>query len=183
MNEVRKNKVITIPNIMSLCRIGLIPVIVWLYLKGENMLAVGVLILSGITDVVDGYIARHFNMISDVGKILDPIADKLTQAVILYCLISQFPLMIIPFIMLVIKEVFLGLIGLFVVKKTKEVKSANWHGKVTTLLLYSTMALHIIWQDITGFISNLTISMCMLFMIISFILYVLRHMRQLKSVR
>lgn len=181
MNQTRKNKVLTIPNILSLARIGLIPVIAWLYLIGENKLALGVLILSGVTDVVDGYIARHFDMTSDVGKILDPIADKLTQAVLLYCLISKFSLMLIPFIMLVVKEVFLGTIGLFVVRKTKEVKSANWHGKVTTLLLYSMMAIHIIWQDIPGFWSNLTISACMLFMIISFVLYVLRHIKQLKG--
>ena len=122
-------------------------------------------------------------MISDVGKILDPIADKLTQAVVLYCLISRFSLMIIPFSMLVIKEVFLGLISLFVVKKTKEVKSANWHGKITTFLLYSTMALHIVWQDIPGVWSNLTITACMVFMIISFVLYVLRNIRQLKNAK
>lgn len=183
MKDFRKNKVITIPNILSLFRIGLIPVIAWLYLKGENYWAVGVLILSGVTDVIDGYIARHFNMTSDVGKILDPIADKLTQAVILYCLIFKFPFMMIPFILLVIKEVFLGIIGLFAVRKTKEVKSANWHGKITTILLYSTMGLHIIWPDITGYLSNLTIGACLVFMILSFVLYSLRHIRQLRGAK
>ncbi len=183
MKDFRKNKVITIPNILSLCRIGLIPVIAWLYLKGENLWAVGVLILSGVTDVIDGYIARHFNMISDVGKILDPIADKLTQAVMLFCLIFKHKFMIAPFVLLVIKEVFLGVIGLFAVRKTKEVKSANWHGKVTTLLLYSTMALHIVWTGITGFWSNITISACMTFMILSFVLYSLRHIRQLRGAK
>lgn len=92
-----KNKILTIPNILSFLRLCLIPVIVWLYVDKQDYLwALLVLILSGITDIVDGIIARKCNMISDFGKAFDPIADKLTQMATLYCLISRFSYMLIP---------------------------------------------------------------------------------------
>ena len=91
-----ENKIFTIPNLLSFLRICLIPVIIWLYLVKDNSIWAGfALIFSGVTDVLDGYIARRFQMISDFGKVLDPVADKLTQAAILICLSIRFPLMII----------------------------------------------------------------------------------------
>lgn len=179
MVNLKKLNIWTIPNILSLFRIALIPVIAWLYNNGENLLAVGVMALSGITDIADGYIARHFNMVSVVGKILDPVADKLTQAVTLFCLISKFPFMIVPFSLLVVKEIFLSVMGLFVVQKTKVVKSANWHGKVTTFLLYFTIILHFVWDNISDAVSNMTIGACLAFMALSFVLYVMRNINQL----
>ena len=109
--------------------------------------------LSGVTDVVDGYIARHFGMISDFGKVFDPIADKLTQVVMLYCLITRFPLMILPFIIMVIKETFAGVTGLLTVRKLNKVLGAVWHGKVTTLLLYAMMLVHLIWYNMSDKVS------------------------------
>ena len=89
-----ENKILTIPNLLSLFRLILIPVIIWLYWFRKDYFPAGVLlIISGLTDLADGYIARHFNAVSNVGKILDPIADKLTQAAMLFCLVTRFPLM------------------------------------------------------------------------------------------
>ena len=69
----------TVPNILSLFRIALIPVLVLTYLSCDDIwLPASVLVLSGLTDLLDGWIARHFNQISEIGKLLDPIADKLT---------------------------------------------------------------------------------------------------------
>ena len=172
-------RVLTIPNILSLCRIALIPVITWLYLNDYSLYAVYVLILSGVTDVVDGYIARHYDMISDMGKILDPVADKLTQAIVLFCLTTKFQLMLLLLGLLVIKEVSLGILGLWAVNKTKVVKGANWHGKVTTALLYFTMIVHIIWIEIPMTVSDLLTGACIAFMMLSFVLYLMRHIQQL----
>ena len=103
-----EKKIITVPNILSFFRICLIPVIVWLYgVEHAYMWAGYILILSGITDMADGYIARHFHMVSNLGKILDPIADKLTQGVMLLCLVLRFPLMIVPFVLLIAKEIYM----------------------------------------------------------------------------
>lgn len=118
-----KNKIFTIPNLLSLFRLCLIPVIIWLYCEKENFLwTTIVLILSGVTDIVDGYIARHFNMVSDFGKAFDPVADKLTQIAMLFCLLSRFQYMIIPLVLLVVKEISTAVTGLISIKKPKWLK-------------------------------------------------------------
>ena len=113
-----KNKILTIPNLLSLFRLCLIPVFMWLYCVEKNYLWTGIiLIISGLTDTVDGFVARHFNMISDLGKILDPVADKLTQAAMLFCLLTRFPLMIVPLGLMVFKEFFMGVTGLLLFRR------------------------------------------------------------------
>ena len=83
----RQNNIFTIPNLLSAFRLLLVPVIAWLYCgQGDYPLTAGVLLLSGATDIADGFIARRFRMVSDLGKVLDRVADKLTQAVALGCL-------------------------------------------------------------------------------------------------
>ena len=117
-----KNKIITIPNLLSLFRLCLIPVILWLYISKKDYLGtLIVLMISGITDVLDGIIARKCNMISDFGKAFDPIADKLTQAAMLSCLVMRFKYMIVPLGMLVIKEVFTGITAIISIRKTDTV--------------------------------------------------------------
>ncbi len=177
--NILKNQIFTIPNILSLLRIIMIPAIVWLYNNDMPHQAVFILLLSGLTDIVDGFIARQFNLISNLGKILDPIADKLTQAVILLSVSSEYPLMLIPLILLTVKEVSLSIIGIFVIRKTREVKGANWHGKITTFMLYFTLVIHIICIDLSSAVSDMLIGACVTLMMLSFVLYVIRNIRQL----
>ena len=177
-----KNKIITIPNILSFVRLLLIPVILWLYLKEENYIATGiVLLVSGLTDIVDGFIARTFNMISDVGKVLDPFADKATQGVMLLCLLARFPLMWLPIILLVLKESFMALSGFMVVRKCDVVLGANWHGKAATVLLTATMALHLFWYNIPEALTVATISLSSAMIALSLILYAVRNVGYLMS--
>lgn len=185
-NNISKyeNKIITIPNILSFFRISLIPVIVWLYGISHNYIWAGyILILSGITDIVDGYIARHFHMASNLGKILDPIADKLTQGVMLLCLLLRFPLMVAPFILLIAKEIFMSVSGILVIQRTGHVCGADWHGKVATCLLYIMMMLHVFWHEITPDVSMFSILACTLMIGISFGLYGIRNVKMLKNGR
>ena len=99
-----KKDIMTIPNFLTLLRIVMIPFLITFYIKYQNYKAtILVLLLSGITDVADGFVARKFNMISDFGKIFDPIADKLTQASLALCLWTRFPNMIYIFILMAIK--------------------------------------------------------------------------------
>ena len=140
---MKQNKVFTIPNLLSLFRLLLIPVIVWLYRREQNhFLALLVLMLSGATDLADGYIARKWDLVSDLGKALDPIADKLTQIATLWCLLERFPHMCLPLAVLTVKEVFTGTMSLYAVKKSGQVIGADWHGKVCTAFLYGAMGLH-----------------------------------------
>lgn len=184
MKEVkeRKNNVLTIPNILSMVRIALIPVIVWLYhIRNNYLLAAGVLVISGVTDVVDGFIARRFHMISDLGKALDPIADKLTQTAVLACLLFRFPLMVLPLVLLVVKEFVSGVWRLVIIRRTKEVKGAQWHGKTATVLLYSMMLLHILWSAIPTMISLSSIILCSVMMLLSFTLYSMENYQAQKE--
>ena len=179
-----KNKILTIPNILSFFRICLIPVIVWLYIGKENyLLTLVILILSGVTDVVDGIIARKCNMISDFGKAFDPIADKLTQAAMLCCLVSRFQHMLIPLGMLVIKEVFTGITALISIKKTDKVEGADWHGKLTTVFLYLMMGIHLFWFNIPTSVSLVMVGMCVGIMLMSFIMYLVRNIKTIKSAK
>ena len=114
MQEPSK-KIFTIPNLLSMVRILLLPVFVWLYsVKKEYMAAFVVLLLSGVTDLLDGFIARRFHMISVLGKMLDPIADKLTQAAVLLSLGSRFPLLFVLAALFVLKEAVTGVMFLVV---------------------------------------------------------------------
>lgn len=177
-----KSKILTIPNVMSLFRLCLIPVIVWLYCMKQNyLLTTLVLLLSGITDIVDGYIARRFNMVSDLGKILDPVADKLTQGVTLLCLSSRFKRMWIPFALLIIAAVLMGITGLLAIRKTQTVMSANWHGKVNTVLLYVMMLIHLICFNIPSAVSDILIAICSIMLVTSLILYGIQNIRILRE--
>ena len=108
--EAPMNRIFTIPNLLSLIRILLIPVFVALFFHDEMIWAALILIISGLTDTLDGYIARHFNMITNLGKVLDPIADKLTQAVVAFCLCVKMPA-VIPLFVLVAQASPLAPIG------------------------------------------------------------------------
>ena len=89
-----KKNILTIPNLISLFRILLIPLIILLYCGKKHYTAtIMVITISGASDIIDGKIARKFNMVSDVGKVLDPVADKLTQAALVICLIARYPWM------------------------------------------------------------------------------------------
>lgn len=184
MNQKIKDEILTIPNILSMFRILLIPIFVWLYIIQENYFyAAIILILSGITDILDGFIARKFNLITRLGKILDPIADKLTQAIVLLCLTVRFPLMALLLILLVIKEVVTGLGGLLVIRKSGNVYGSDWHGKVSTALLYILMVTHVLWFNIPEDISRLFILANLIMMIISFGLYTFQNIHIIQNTR
>lgn len=177
-----QSKILTIPNLLSFFRLCLIPVFMWLYCVERNYLWTGIiLIISGLTDTVDGIIARKFNMISDLGKVLDPIADKVTQAAMLFCLLTRFPLMIAPLALMVVKEFFMGVTGLLVIQKTGKVFGADWHGKVNTWLLYAMMIIHVFWYNIPDIMSKVLIGICVVMMLISLVLYGRHNLKALRE--
>lgn len=176
------NKILTVPNILSIVRLLLIPVIVWLYsFENEYKMAALVLLVSGLTDTIDGFIARRFSMISNLGKILDPVADKLTQGVVMLCLAHRFPLMWIAIILFIVKELSNAVTHLVAMKKTGKVYGADWHGKITTVLLYAMMFLHIVWTNIPVIASNTCIVICIGMMVLSMILYINRNGKRIRN--
>ena len=129
----------SIPNILSGIRIILVPVFVWQYAEGNVPQAMAVLLLAGLTDIMDGAIARRFNMATELGKALDPVADKLIQAAMMLCAVSTYPLMWLLFGLHLLRECTLAAVGLYVIRTTGTVYSANWYGKVCTAVIYAVM--------------------------------------------
>ena len=175
---MKKRNILTIPNLLSLLRLFMIPQLMWLYLQKQDYLQTAVLLaLSGATDVLDGIIARKFNMISEFGKALDPVADKLTQMAMLYCVGTTFPEIRLLLILLVLKEVLTGAMSLISLKKTGHVQAAQWHGKVVTVLLYILIADKLLPGLLSGALLLVGIGM----MILSAALYWKRNWDSIKS--
>lgn len=187
MNEnmkklINRENLFTIPNAISLFRLLLIPLFTWLYLNKEAyMAALAVIAVSGLSDIVDGKIARHYNMVSDFGKMFDPVVDKLTQAAMFFCLLSRFPNMLIPLIVHAIKEITTGIMSLMAINKTNVVEPAEWPGKLTTVFLYATAMIHILWTDITTEISDIIIGLSVGWMLFAFAFYGIRNLKILCS--
>ncbi len=178
MKKIFSGKILTVPNLLSFFRLCLVPLFIYLYIfRDEYMQVLMLLILSAITDVLDGFIARHFNMVSDLGKALDPLADKLTQAAILFCLAERYPLMLLPLSLLVVKESCCAILSLAAIERTDTVDSADWHGKLNTALLYALSALHLAFPGISPAFSNAFILVCTGVMSLSFALYIRRFLR------
>ena len=150
--------------------------------KLSPALTAALVVLSGLTDVIDGFVARHFNMISDVGKALDPIADKLTQIAMLFCLVTRFPLILLPLVLIIVKETSSFVLRAIVIHKTGEVEGAVWHGKVNTVILYAVMFLHIVWYSIPTQLSVACILVSCLMMVLSYVLYSIDGIRQLAKI-
>lgn len=132
----------TIPNILSIFRIILIPVYAWLYFsdyKSGALIAGIVLVVSGLTDLLDGAIARKYHQISELGKVLDPLADKMTQVAVFVCLYFKFSYLLPLFCFIVYKELVMLSVGFWVLKRGFVVTS-KWWGKVTTFLIYCAVA-------------------------------------------
>lgn len=173
----------TIPNLMSMFRLVLLPAMFWAYcVKEDNWLTVVLLTISGISDVLDGWVARTFHQISDIGKVLDPVADKLTQAAVLVCLLTRYPWMTIPLVLMAVKEAVRAASGLIVIRKTGVVYGASWHGKVNTCLLYTVMVAHLLWPDLPQGVSQGLTALCVCMMLLSFVLYTRDDVRMLREV-
>ncbi len=140
-------KLKNIPNLLSILRICLVFVFVALFFNDKIYAAIFVFLLAGATDIIDGYLARRNNWITNIGKILDPFADKLMQCTVLVCLFIKdyIPLwFVIPFI---VKELTLLLLGAIVIKRRSVVVVSKWYGKLTVCLFYGTIVLAVMLKD------------------------------------
>lgn len=138
-----------IPNILTTCRLVLVPIFAYLVLGAKNLPAAAlVFVLSGITDVVDGYIARHFNMVSNFGKVYDPFVDKLMQITAVVCLAIAEIIPVWIILVVLVKELAMIVIGGILYLK-KIVVYSHWYGKAATVVFYTIIFVMILWQGIT----------------------------------
>ena len=171
-DKLKKEDILTIPNFLSFFRILLIPVMAVLYsIYDSHIAAVVVIALSGLTDILDGKIARKFNMVSDFGKFIDPVADKLTQLAMILCLLAKYAGMQGLVILMVLKESFLFAFSYVTFKKTGVVNSARWYGKVTTAILYAVMVVLFLFPNIPVVAADTLIFLCGAMIFVSMVLY------------
>ena len=169
-----KKEVITVPNLLSLFRLLLIPLYITIYLNAkqprEYFLAASILAVSCLTDMIDGQIARRLDMVSNVGKLLDPLADKLTQLTLTICLSVKYPMLRGVLLLLVIKEVFQASVAFMMFRRGKMLPGAIFAGKVCTVVLFVSLIMLVLLPDLglrtvkavafidTGFLSYAFIS-------------------------
>lgn len=153
-----KKEVFTIPNILSLFRLALIPVYVIIYLNAtelqEYFIAASILAVSCLTDMIDGQIARRFHMTSTLGKILDPVADKLTQFTLTFCLSIKYPVLRHVLILFVIKESFQGIVGFAHLCNRKMLSGALPAGKICTTVLFVSLIILVLLPELNSKIVN-----------------------------
>ena len=191
----------TIPNLLSVIRILLIPVFAYLFYNDEKIMAVVVLAISGLTDTFDGQIARRFNQISALGKVLDPVADKLTQITIAVMLFIDFKTATNPiinalgwvFLVFLIKEAVMIVGGLIMLLLNIRPGAAEFWGKAATLVFYIGMVIIIAvgpevgaLNDIVGFqlpnvITGIIVVLCAIMTIAAFLSYMPETFRQFKE--
>ena len=174
-----KKEVFTIPNLLSLFRLALIPVYITVYLNAEEdwqyYVAGAILAVSCVTDLIDGKIARRFHMISTVGKVLDPLADKATQFALTLCLSVHYPVLRPVLVLFVIKEGFQLIVGIIHFRKGKMLPGALMAGKICTTILFVSLIALVLFPGIPRGAVNAIALVDTGFLIFSFISYILAY--------
>ncbi|WP_028274356.1 CDP-alcohol phosphatidyltransferase family protein [Atopococcus tabaci] len=172
---MNKNGWLTIPNLLSIFRILLIPFFVYSYLTAADqqgyLLSSLIVVVSGLTDFADGVIARRYGQISEVGKLLDPVADKLTQMAVAFSLVVTWEYMWIVVAIFLVKELSLLINDILLLRKNKKMDGAKWYGKVSTMVFYGSMVLLVAFPDMNTGAANALMALTAFFLLLSFVLY------------
>ena len=172
MLRFKKQELFYIPNLLTYLRFLLIPVFVVLYFKGMDGWAVGALLLSILSDFLDGKAARALNQVSELGILLDPFADKLTQGVVVICLGLRYPMLWYLFAIEFVKEMFMIVAGALTIRK-KRIKfgGAKWYGKVGTGITDFTLLLLLLFPQMPENVRLSLVVFCGTWMLVTLMLY------------
>lgn len=176
-----KKDICSIPNLLSLLRLILIPVYITIYLNAQEAtdyyLAAGILAVSCLTDLIDGKIARHFNMITSLGKVLDPLADKLTQFALILCLALKVESSLLWYLigLFVLKEIFQLIAGCIRLRKGIMLKGALLSGKICTTILFVSLIIMVMMPDMPLQIVNIITVVDAVFLLIAFVHYAVAY--------
>jgi len=165
----------SIPNIMSYLRFLMIPVFLYLYYHAQTpedyLTVAGVIALSAITDFLDGFIARRFDMRTELGVLLDPLADKFTQGAIAIMFMGSIGSMTYLFILFCGKELFMLVNDIILYRKGKKFSGALWAGKVSTTVFFVTTVLLAAFPTMPVTLSDALVLLTAAFLLISFFQY------------
>ena len=181
-----KQEILTIPNLLSIFRIALIPVYLYVYLHADGsedyITAAVILSVSCLTDMVDGTIARKFNMVTNLGKLLDPVADKLTQLALMICLSIQHRALRLLLSVFLIKEFFQFFAMIVSLRQGKALNGALMTGKISTTVLFCSLTLMVLCPNLKGHTVNLLTGVSLVFLILAFCDYVLAYFGKNKKI-
>ena len=181
-----KKEILTIPNLLSIFRIALIPVYLHIYLNAEGpdnyTAAAMILAVSCLTDMVDGKIARKFNMITNLGKLLDPVADKLTQLALMICLSVRHRALRFLLLMFLIKEFFQFFAMIASLRHGKALDGALMTGKISTTVLFGSLTLMVLCPNLENWAVNLLTGVSLVFLMLAFGDYVRAYFGKNKKI-
>lgn len=185
--NIKREDFYKVPNILSYIRILLVPLYIFCFINANKpidyLLSVLIVVVSALTDFLDGIIARKYNIITDLGKIIDPVADKLMQAAMLFTVTLKFQMILPLVILFIIKEIVSFLVSAFLYKKGKHLNGAIWCGKVCTVVLYLVMLIFIAVPNLFSPLIYLLIFIASFFMLISFIFYMVEYKKLYSEIR
>jgi cardiolipin synthase len=171
-----KKEIWSIPNILSMFRLILIPVYILIYLNATGpehyYIAAGILAVSCLTDLIDGKVARHFNMVTTVGKILDPIADKATQFSLIICIAIKHPILWTLMTLFIIKEGLQLIAGIINFRRGHMLTRALLPGKICTTILFISLILLVLMPNLSEPIIRTITCVDLAFMLFSFANYI-----------
>ena len=172
-----------IPNILTTVRLVLVPVFAYFMLYADNMYAAAaIFVLSGLTDIVDGYIARHYNMITNFGMVYDPFVDKLMQITAVVCLVIADIIPIWLLIFVIVKEVSMIITG-GILYIRRIVVSSNRFGKTATVIFYAGVFSMIIWKNMPQSVMMAVILAMIAAMAVAAIFYLIDIIKNYESKR
>ena len=174
MEAKGRRDILTAPNLISLFRLLLIPLMAGLYLRAKTVAALVVFGVSALSDVADGRIARRFGMVTDLGKMLDPLADKLTQGAAALLVGTVHPQLFFLFGSMAVKEIAQAAIGAYSVRHTGQVLSALWFGKVCTVVTTGFLMVLFAFPRLPETAISAMVLLCIALMLLSLILYAQR---------
>jgi len=183
MKENYKNQMKNVPNILSGFRLALIPAFAMLFLTGQRELAGIMFMLAACTDALDGFIARKYNAISKLGRILDPLADKLMQFVALVCLgyARAIPYWFAGIYML--KELVILCGGIKMFKTVSDVMPSKILGKIAAVMFYLSITAIIFFEALSSPIRYTLLTVCLTLTLAALVDYILSYSKYVKSIK
>lgn len=181
-----KKEILTIPNLLTIFRIALIPVYLHIYLNADSpsdyTAAAVILAASCLTDLVDGKIARKFHMISNLGKLLDPVADKLTQLALMICLSAQHRALRLLLSVFLAKEFFQFFAMIASLRQGKALDGALMTGKISTTVLFISLTIMVLCPNLDERTVNLLTGLSLIFLMLAFADYIRAYFGKNKKI-
>ena len=168
----KTSDLVTIPNIITYVRFVLIIPFVYFFLAEQYIYAAICIGLSGLSDCFDGMAARKLNQVTPLGKILDPIADKVTLFAVVICMVIYVPMVLPILVTLLVKDLIMLLGGADLIKKRLTPPSANWYGKVGTIIFYFSVCLIVFLKAFFAY-ENMVLDLILLSVTAASMLYAL----------